>query len=238
MNKNLFLVFFLLLFAFSSSAQLAYEPEFFINNNIREAKAKLFQRNYGMILGLQRGAYTFLELGTEIHWRKVSLFKPSIYSATTNIEYNLKHNVIGYKVGAWMKQGRVNLTYGINFSYHTNFTYKKVGVGPSVGFRILGFHLLAGGNFLVGDKELEQVNPLYVAARYYFPVDNKFSWKKKRDEKDKDKEKAKKKKRKAKEKKKKTKEKEKKKKQKEKGKRDKNNDREKKKFKLFGSGSD
>src|SRR3712207_6711059 len=59
--------------------------------DIRDAqvtKAKLSQRNYGVILGVQRGKSTFFEFGSEIHWRKVRLTNPRLIAATANVTYN------------------------------------------------------------------------------------------------------------------------------------------------------
>ncbi len=203
---------------------------------IQSPSAKLFQRNHGMIVGLQRGTYTAIEFGGEAHWRKISLKKPHIFAATANMEYNFNSNVIGYKAGMWMKRGRINLTYGINLVYFTDFDKSRYGIGPSIGFRLLGFHLVNGYNFLVGNKELTKVNNLYISLRYYFPMDNKFKWGKKNkdgDDKDKDREKKKKKKRKEKAKKKKQKEKDKKKKEKQKEKDKKNREEKDTKKRLF-----
>jgi hypothetical protein len=137
----------------------------------------LYQHNYGVIIGMQRGAVTSIELGAEAHWRKLSLFHPRIIGATANFNYNIGHHTIGYQVGAWMKHGRVNLTYGANVLYYSNFKgLNKYGIGPAVGFRLAGFHLINGYNFLAGDKELEGANSLYITLRYYFPVENKFTW--------------------------------------------------------------
>ncbi len=153
-----------------------------LDDNLPFAKRILFQRNTGMVLGLQRGKYANIELGGEAHWRKISLTNPHIIGATANLEYNFEKNVLGYKAGAWMKRGRVNLTYGANISYYTNFNDgHRFGVGPSIGFRLLGFHLINGYNFLTKDKasisELPtEVNTLYMSLRYYFPVQNKFTW--------------------------------------------------------------
>ena len=145
----------------------------------RPPYAKLFQRNYGAIIGLQRGKATSFEFGAEAHWRKLSLKKPHITGATANIEYDFSDHVIGYKAGMWMKRGRVNLTYGANLVYFTDFDGKsRYGIGPSVGFRLLGLHLVNGVNFLAGDKELK-ANTLYISLRYYFPIENKFTWDKK-----------------------------------------------------------
>jgi hypothetical protein len=143
---------------------------------------KLYQVNSGMIMGLQKGKYTSFELGGEAHWRKISLLKPRIVGATANMEYNFSDNVIGYKAGLWMKRGWINLTYGINASYFTNFkSSNSFGFGPSVGFRLLGFHLINGYNFLLNNSTTStttpvQANSIYLSLRYYVPVHNKFTW--------------------------------------------------------------
>lgn len=150
----------------------------------RPPYAKLRQRNYGAIIGIQRGKTTSFEFGGEAHWRKMSLKKPHIIGATANLEYSFGEHVMGYKAGMWMKRGRVNLTYGANLVYFTDFDgHSRYGIGPSVGFRLLGLHLVNGFNFLAGDKELDQVNTLYVSLRYYFPIENKFTWDKKSEKK-------------------------------------------------------
>src|SRR5687768_4954132 len=139
-------------------------------------KKKLFQNNRGAIIGVQRGAVTAIEIGAEAHWRKLSLSNPRIIGATANLGYNFGKHVIGYQAGMWMKHGRVNLTYGGNLVYYSNFKgLGRYGAGPAVGFRLAGFHLINGYNFLAGDKELEGANTLYVTLRYYFPVENKFT---------------------------------------------------------------
>jgi hypothetical protein len=93
------------------------------------------------------------------------------------MEYNFRNHVVGYKAGLWMKRSRINFTYGGNVVYFSNFKgLQRYGVGPSIGFRLAGFHLINGYNFLAGDKELEGANTLYMSLRYYFPIKNKFTW--------------------------------------------------------------
>lgn len=179
--------------ASSSNAQLTFNTASYQNHDrslpaetsnysLPDNKRKLLQRNVGVIVGLQRGRYTSLEFGGEAHWRKISVFKPHIIGATTNMEYNFSNNVIGYKAGAWMKRGRINFTYGGNVSYYNNFDGgSRVGIGPSIGFRLLGLHLINGYTFLTEDKGTSnekplEVNTLHMSIRYYFPVDNKFTW--------------------------------------------------------------
>lgn len=143
---------------------------------------KLYQRNIGAVIGLQRGKYTSLELGGEAHWRKISLLKPHIVGATANLSYNPGKNILGYHAGAWMKRGHINLTYGADINYFTDFNNRQaVGFGPSVGFRLFGFHLVNGFNFIAGNssKSAEAplpVNTLYMTLRYYIPVKNEFTW--------------------------------------------------------------
>jgi hypothetical protein len=151
------------------------------NISTAESRKKLYQRNVGVILGLQKGKNTAIELGGEAHWRKMSLAHPSIIGATANMEYNLGSNILGYKAGIWRKKGRINFTYGANVSYYTNFDGgSRWGVGPSVGFRILGLHLVNGVTLLTKDNGTPEkpvnVNPLYLSIRYYVPVENKFTW--------------------------------------------------------------
>jgi hypothetical protein len=151
--------------------------------------AKLRQRNFGAILGVQRGRYMFFEFGAEHHWRTISLTNPRIYALSANAAYNFGHNVLGYNATFWFKQGRINLTYGLNAAYYTDFTHARYGGGPVVGFRLLGFHLATGYNYLAGNKTegqgLTKVNPLYISLRYYFPVSNDFDWDKKKKDNDK-----------------------------------------------------
>jgi hypothetical protein len=183
----------LLLLSKAAHAQFAYYamsarpaiaiPETDLNDaSSAYAGRKLFQKNSGMIIGIQRGKFNSLELGGEAHWRKISLLKPHIIGATANLEYNFENNVVGYKAGMWMKRGRINLTYGANVNYFTNFKDgNRFGFGPSVGFRLLGLHLINGYTFLTKDKTNEgetpiEVNSLYMSLRYYFPVKNSFTW--------------------------------------------------------------
>ena len=80
-----------------------------------------------------------------------------------------------------MKRSQINLTYGANVSYYTNFKGHRQSIDPAVGFRLAGFHLVNGYNLHTGDKHDEggtpvEVNTLYISLQYYFPVQNKFIW--------------------------------------------------------------
>jgi hypothetical protein len=196
----------LIFFSHRASAQFNYDfasakvPTFSVDASndysSSSSRRKLYQRNTGMILGLQKGKYTSIELGGEAHWRKIAFRKPHITGATANLEYDFQNHVLGYKAGLWRKTGRVNLTYGANVSYFTNFNEgNRFGFGPTVGFRLLGLHLVNGFNILTkdktsGDEKPIEVNSLYMSLRYYFPVKNDFTWDRKTMKKKKDRRKA------------------------------------------------
>jgi hypothetical protein len=228
-------------YALNFNAEAEYKPEdlrtfAFDISHAQAAQAKLFQRNYGVIVGLQRGKSTFFEFGSEIHWRKIRLTNPRLVAATANVTYNLANNVLGYQAGFWTKRGRIALTLGANAGYYTDFNKGSFAIGPAVGFRLMGFHLTTGYNYLfnkgnsdvAGEQSLsDKVNNFHIGLRYYFPLDNKFRWGKKdnKDKDDKSKEKVKKKKQKEKAKKKKNKAKEKEKKARQREKNKKKNDK-------------
>ncbi|MGK7391364.1 MAG: hypothetical protein ACNS60_13495 [Candidatus Cyclobacteriaceae bacterium M2_1C_046] len=154
-----------------SNAQIIKEKE--ERKGIRLPKYVATKRSFGMIGGIERGNITFLELGVESHWKKIRLKNARTLAANVNMEYNFGNNILGYNAAGWIKKGRVNLTYGVNFNYVTDFTYTRYGMGPQIGFRLLGFHIVNGYNFLLGDEELDRVNKFYVGLRYYFPLDKK-----------------------------------------------------------------
>lgn len=170
---NLYLA--IVLSIFGSISQLkALDPE--INRSLyplRDNKFRVFTRSYGFLLGVQGGKYTFIEMGVESHWRKIALTKPRLLGLCANVEYNFGFNTLGYKAGIFHKVGRINFTYGLNLNYYTNFENSKVGLGPAIGFKLLGFHLLNGYNFMFGRSEFKEYNTLYVTIRYFFPLKNK-----------------------------------------------------------------
>lgn len=131
-----------------------------------------------MLIGIQKGQFTFLELGTEFRWTKVRVVKQRTFALGGTMEYNFKNNILGYKLFAWRKVGRINLTYGAALCYITDFDNTRVGGGPTLGFRLIGFHLITGYNFTVGDSNFKTYNTLYIALRYSIPLDKKIKLKK------------------------------------------------------------
>lgn len=134
----------------------------------------------GLLLGLQQGKFTNIELGLEHQWKKLKLVKPHVYAIKANMEYNIQENVIGYKAGAWTRQGRLALTYGLNFGYFSDFEKSNIGISPAIGLKLIGFHFETGWNILLGPQNVENINFLYVAARYFFINNRKTKFKKKK----------------------------------------------------------
>lgn len=164
------ILFFLLIWVF----QVQADPKPFDVEKFRWPHYVITKNSFGMIGGIERGKHTFLELGLEAHWKKYKLRKAPTLAINANMEYNFKYNVLGYNACVWFKIGRVALTYGLNFNYITDFDSTRLGLGPQIGFRLLGFHLVNGYNFLfMGDKTLKANNTFYIGLRYYFPLDAK-----------------------------------------------------------------
>jgi hypothetical protein len=140
---------------------------------------KMYSRSYGLLAGIQKGKYTFLELGVEQHWRKIKLVKPRLTSVGLNMEYNFKYNVLAYRAAVWTKRGRVDLTYGMGLCYFTDFDRSRWGISPMLGFRLLGFHLVNGYNFILDKGDFNRVNTLFISLRYFLSKDTKIKFRKK-----------------------------------------------------------
>lgn len=162
MKKNILLLIFTS-FYFISIAQLND-----VSCKKPRMKIQIFTQKTGLLLGLQQGKFTNIEVGLEHQWKKLKLVKPHVYAAKANMEYNFEDNVIGYKVGAWTRQGRLALTYGANFSYFTDFENSNIGITPAIGIKLIGFHFENGYNFVLGPQNVENINFIYVSARYFF----------------------------------------------------------------------
>lgn len=133
----------------------------------------------GLLIGAQKGKYFGVELGMERQWKEIKLKKPFTWAIAANGEYHFGSNHLGFKAGPWFKWGRADFTYGINFTYLSDFEYGRAGFSPSIGFKLIGFHLLASYNFLYGPSQLQDYNTLHLSLRYYLSKDRKFKWNKK-----------------------------------------------------------
>ena len=171
MQHKVFKICFLVCFLLSVTINLDAQQKKILGIPLPKYVAR--KKAFGVIAGVERGQYTLLELGVEQHWKKFKLKRAPTFAINANMEYDFWYNVLGYNAGAWFKIGRVNLTYGFTINYITDFERNRFGLGPQIGFRLLGFHLVNGYNFLFADKELQRVNKFYVGLRYFFPIRSK-----------------------------------------------------------------
>lgn len=142
---------------------------------LKSPQFKIKTRKFGALLGVQRGKYTMFELGAEKQWKKVKLTHPPTIAVNGLLHYNIKNNVLGYKAGVWSKTGRIALSWGVELAYVTDFDQHRFGGGPQIGFKLLGFHLVNGYNFMTKAEGFDTFNPIYISLRYFFINKRKFS---------------------------------------------------------------
>ena len=131
-------------------------------------KTEINIRKSGPYFGLQRGLYLVPEFGGELQWKKVKLLNPITNALHVGFNYNFKYNILGYDMGYWFKTGRLNLTYGANLVYRTDFTYDKIGFAPVLGFKFTQFHLQTGYHFLTPTHPSINTNKFFVSLKFVF----------------------------------------------------------------------
>jgi hypothetical protein len=185
MNNHL-LVILLILFPFLPIAQEGILSGLFSSDN-KKKKDPIFElavRQSGPYFGLQQGKYTVAELGGEMQWRKIRLKKPTTHAVNAGIDYNLTENVLGFNSGYYYKGGRTKLTYGGNIVYRSNFTNNRFGIGPTLGYKLFGFHGQVGYFLLTPHDTFKNTNTLYVSLRFVLinnrDMEVKSRWKKKK----------------------------------------------------------
>jgi len=139
-------------------------------------KTEIHVQKSGPYFGLQRGLYLVPEFGGELQWKKIKLIKPITNAVHMGFTYNFLRNVLGYDVGYWFKTGRLNLTYGANLIYRTDFTYNKIGFAPVIGFKFTQFHLQTGYHFMAPYLPSIQTNTFFVSLRFVFINNRKFDF--------------------------------------------------------------
>lgn len=123
------------------------------------------------MLGYERGRMDMLQVGYHYNWKKIRLKEPVIRATETYLEYAPFNNVLGAKATYWQRHGRLKLTYGGHVGYFTDFDQGSLSLGPSVGFRLLGFHAQLGYNLLL--NQAVDANRLYVALNFFIPQHSK-----------------------------------------------------------------
>lgn len=170
-------LYFLIISIFSSTILSAQDKDG-EKFSLFKKKIKLEQQGYGAVIGLERGQYTFVQLGGEYFFRKISLVKPRTLTFGANFQYNFGHNVLQYGAYSYYRQGRINLTYGLGVGYATDFEGSRMGITPQIGFKIIGLHLSTGAHLFVGNNDFNTYNKLFIKMNYYFPIKRKISLKK------------------------------------------------------------
>jgi len=153
-------IFILFLLPFAINAQLTHLA--FSDNKLLDVSVK----KMGPYVGWQRGKYNVGELGVEAQWKKIKLSKSKTHAINTGFNYNYTHNVLGYDLGYWIKPSRLGLTYGGRLVFKTNFTESRMGISPTIGYKIFGFHLQTGYNLLSSALDFEETNTFFISLRF------------------------------------------------------------------------
>jgi hypothetical protein len=140
----------------------------------------------GLLIGAQKGIHYGAEFGWERQWKEIKLKRPMTYAISAVAEYQFQADVLGFRVGPWFKFGRLDFSYGVNAVVLSDFRMHKFGVSPSIGFKLIGLHLLAGYNVMLGNPRFLDYNKLHLSLRYYISKDREFYWKNKKKKKSKD----------------------------------------------------
>ncbi len=121
---------------------------------------------FGPYIGIQRGRYSSIEFGAEYQFKEFKLIKPITQAAHFGFNYNLYKNVLGYDLGYWIKQGRLNLSYGANIIYRTDYNKGYIGLAPVLGYKLSQFHLQTGINLLPLQAYDLAINKFFVSLRF------------------------------------------------------------------------
>jgi len=148
-------------FVGSAFGQLAPDNSF--------SKGKLFDislKKTGPYFSLQRGKYTVPEIGVERQCKQIKYKTENTYHLSMEFNLNFKYNVLGYDIGYWIKPSRIGLTYGLNMVMRTDFDETRIGFAPVIGYKLFGFHLQTGYNFLTRPVNFTQTNTFFISLRF------------------------------------------------------------------------
>jgi hypothetical protein len=159
---------FVLLLALLPMFSIGQDESIFKKDRKKFSLPKVTVSQSGPYIGWQKGKYNALEFGFEGQYKRVKLLKSVLHAGHMGFNYNFFQNVLGYDLGYWYKQGRLNLTYGLNFCYRTNFTHNRVGLAPVLGFKFWQFHFQTGVHLLTPAPEFTETNLFFVSLRFVF----------------------------------------------------------------------
>ena len=144
-------------------------------------RTELELKQTGPYFGLQKGKYLIAEFGVERQWSQIRLMSKKTHALHGGFNYNFKYNVLGYDIAYWYRGSRVGLTWGGNVCVRTDFSNTRVGIVPTVGYKVWQFHLQTGYHFLtpITDANEFETNGLFVSLRFVLINDREFEWKRK-----------------------------------------------------------
>lgn len=169
-------IFILLYFSsFAVNAQDVSNTSFFSRNKEEKdgifnkpfPKFKVTRNKQGFLIGYQKGKYDAIELGLERQWKQIRLKSPATIAGAVTMEYQFNSNVLGYKIGPWIKFGRMDFTYGTNLFAFSDFEHWRIGISPALGFKLFGFHFISSYNIPFNSNQLIEFNKLHVSIRYF-----------------------------------------------------------------------
>jgi len=96
----------------------------------------------------------------------VKLASATTQSIHTGFNYDFQQNILGYNLGYWIKPSRLGLTYGGNLIFRSDFSQNRVGFAPVIGYKLFGFHLQTGYNFLTHSNSFKNTNTFFVSLRF------------------------------------------------------------------------
>jgi hypothetical protein len=171
--KNKIFIFLLFFFSCALSAQ---QLQFMHKLDITDLELDVDK--FGPYLGLQQGKFSSIEFGAEYQHKNIKWIRPTTHSVHLGFNYNFSNNLLGYDLGYWYKAGRLNLTYGANAIFRTDYTHNAVGIAPVVGYKIGQLHMQTGYNFLSRVTTNFPCNTFFMTLRFVFVQYRNFKWKK------------------------------------------------------------
>jgi hypothetical protein len=140
--------------------------------------ASLITKKRGVYIGYERGLYDVIQFGMEFQRKKTAIKESNTNAFCFGFGYNLKQNILGYDFSYWHKQGKVGLTYGVDFLMLTDFKKMNIGIAPVVGFRFSGFHLQTGYKFMSTKSNGVESNNFFIRLRFtiHKKTDRDFNW--------------------------------------------------------------
>lgn len=141
--------------------------------------ASLITKKRGVYLGYERGLYDVAGFGMEFQRKKMAIKEINTQAVLFGVNYNIKHNLLGYDISYWRKDGVIGLTYGTDAIMVTDFKKMSLGLAPVVGFRFSGFHLQTGYKFLSNRSGGIEANKFFIRLRFtiHKKTDREFNWK-------------------------------------------------------------